>query len=161
VCGNGECQAGETPASCLPDCGYDPWPATWAAFEEEVVLLINGHRAAGTDCPSGAKSPVGPLTMQSALRKAAQLHSWDQSHSAYFSHMSCNGRSPWQRAAAQGTSAFAETIGAGYTTPASIVAGWLSSTSGHCDILMHGTATEIGVGYANETSGRLWTAMFR
>jgi uncharacterized protein YkwD len=95
------------------------------------------------------------------LRIAARLHSWDQSYSGYFAHTSCNGRSPWQRAAAQSTSAFAETIGAGYSSPASIVTGWLSSTSGHCDILMHPSVTEIGVGFADDAAGTRWTALFR
>jgi uncharacterized protein YkwD len=125
-----------------------------------VVVIINQHRAAGTDCPSGAKNPVGPLAMDGALRRAAQLHSWDQSYSGYFAHFSCNGRSPWQRAAAQGTSASAETIGIGYALPADIVNGWLASTAGHCDVLMGGGYTAVGVGFA-QPKAKLWTAMFR
>jgi uncharacterized protein YkwD len=125
-----------------------------------VVALINSHRAAGTDCPSGAKARVGPLSMNAALRRASQLHSWDQSYSGYFSHTSCNGRSPWERAADQGTSASGETIGAGQSSPTGIVNGWLASTSGHCDILMSGSYTQIGVGYA-QVHSRLWTALFR
>jgi uncharacterized protein YkwD len=160
VCGNGECEASESASTCRPDCGDEPWPNSWAQWEDEVVAIINQHRAAGTDCPSGAKNPVGPVTMDPALQLAARLHSWDQSHSGYFSHTSCNGRSPWARAADAGTSAYSEVIGWGYSSPDAIVNGWLSSTAGHCDALMNGSRTAIGVGYASE-GGRLWTGMFR
>jgi uncharacterized protein YkwD len=160
VCGNGACESGETAASCRPDCGDEPWPNAWAQWEDDVVALINEHRAAGTDCPSGPKDPVGPVAMDPALQQAARLHSWDQSYSGYFSHTSCNGRSPWARAAAAGTSASSEVIGWGYSSPEAIVNGWLSSTSGHCDALLNGSRSLVGVGYASE-GARLWTGMFR
>lgn len=159
TCGNGACQAGETASSCRPDCGVDPWPSTSASYESEVVRLINQHRAAGTDCPSGAKSPVPPLSSDALLQKASRLHSWDQSFAGYFSHTSCNGRSPWTRAADVGTSATGETIAWGYGTPADAVRGWMTSTTGHCDILMS-TRTVVGVGYAG-VNQQVWTAMFR
>lgn len=160
VCGNGECQDGETAQSCRPDCGPGEWPLTWAQWEDEVVVLINQHRAAGTDCPNGQlKDPVGPLAMNGQLQTAARLHSWDMSVSGYFDHDSCNGRTPWQRAAAQGYAATGETIGGAYPSPAAMVDGWMNS-SGHCNILMSGSRTEVGVGYANEGGGK-WTGLFR
>lgn len=162
VCGNGACQSGETSASCLADCGPSPWTSGWATWESEVVTLFNMHRAAGTDCPSGAKSPVGAVTMEGPLQTASRLHSWDQSYSNYFSHTSCNGRTFTQRASAQGTSAFGEIIARGQTSPASAVSSWMASTSGHCDIIMNGSYTRVGVGYAQASGGaRLWTGMFR
>jgi uncharacterized protein YkwD len=160
VCGNGECQMGETPQSCRPDCGPAEWSLSWAQWEEEVVALINQERAAGTDCPNDqAKDPVGPLIMNEQLRTAARLHSWDMSVSSYFNHTSCNGRSPWVRAAAQGHSATGETIGGSYPSPAAMVNGWMNS-SGHCNILMSGSHSLVGLGYANEGGGN-WTGLFR
>jgi len=159
VCGNGECQSGESSDSCEADCGPNSWPAEWASFEEEVRELINRHRAAGTDCPGGARSPVGPLANSAALRSASRLHSWDESRSDYFAHDSCNGRSPWDRAEAAGTSAFAETIGGGYRTAEAVVQGWLDS-SGHCDIIMNGDHGEIGIGFAAPDQF-MWTALYR
>lgn len=160
VCGNGACDSGESATTCRADCGPADWPPAWAAFEDEVVALINEHRAAGTDCPMGAtKQPMGAVAMSEPLRQATRRHSWDMSYSNYFSHTSCNGRTPWQRAAAAGTSATGETIGGGYPTPAAMVDGWMNSP-GHCAILMNSGNTLIGVGYANEAGGK-WTALFR
>ena len=158
VCGNGACQTGETSANCRADCGPATWPAEWAQFEQAALEEMNRHRALGTDCPTTTQNPVPPLTMDPALRRAAQLHSWDQSYSSYFDHTSCNGRSPWTRAADQGTSANGETIGAGYSSAVSMINGWLNS-QGHCAIMMSGR-THVGIGYAAE-NGRYWTAIYR
>jgi uncharacterized protein YkwD len=160
VCGNGACEGGETSASCYGDCGPATWPSEWLAFEEEVLGLLNDHRAAGTDCPDRARDPVGPLTMQSQLRRAAQLHSWDMAYSDYRSHTSCNGRSFGQRAAAQGVGAFAEILVYGSSSPAGAVAAWMGS-SGHCNIIMDGRYDEIGVGYAVSDGVHRWTGKLR
>ncbi len=160
VCGNGACDSGEDSESCYPDCGPAVWPNDWAAWEQEVLVLINEHRVAGTDCPNGdVKDPMGELTMGPLVQQAARLHSFDMSYSGYFDHTSCNGRSPWDRAAAVGTSASGECIGMGYGSPASMVDGWMSSP-GHCAILMNSGMSQVGVGYAAE-GGRYWTALFR
>jgi uncharacterized protein YkwD len=158
VCGNGACQAGETSSSCRPDCGGDPWPSQAASDEAEVLRLINQHRAAGTDCPTTLQAVVPPLTGEALLQQAARLHSWDQSFSGYVSHTSCNGRTPWTRAADVGTTATGETIAWGYDTPAQAVDGWMRS-QGHCAILMSARSV-VGIGRSFE-NGRLWTAMFR
>jgi uncharacterized protein YkwD len=128
----------------------------------QVVAAMNMHRQAGTDCPSGAKPAVGTLAVNMALQRASQLHSWDQSYAGYFSHTSCNGRTFTQRASAQGGQVSAENIAIGYTSPSAAVAGWMSSTQGHCDAIMNGSYTSVGIGYAKHTTGQhLWTAMFR
>ena len=121
---------------------------------------MNQHRAAGTSCPSGPKAIVAALGVDAGLQRAAELHSWDQTYGAYFSHTSCNGRTFTQRASAQGTSADMENIAWGYSTPAAAVQGWMSSTSGHCDAIMSPNNSVVGIGYARLTN-HLWTAMFR
>ena len=157
VCGNGQCQACEDTVSCMADCGPVPWPAEWAGYEDAVLAAMNRERAAGTDCPSGPKDPVPPLAMDALLQAAARLHSWDQAYADYFDHYSCNGREPWDRE----PSARAENIAWNYRTPDDAVAGWMSSTSGHCDAIMSGAYGFTGVGYADEAGEPLWTAMFR
>lgn len=159
VCGNGQCQGDETSSTCEADCGPASWPLDWFAWEQELLEEINQHRAAGTDCPETTQSPTHAVTMNDDLQRAAQLHAWDMSHSGYFSHSSCNGRSPWSRASDQGTSAGGEIIGAGYSSPTHMVNGWLNS-QGHCAILMGSRYDEMGAGYAAD-SGRYWVGMFR
>jgi uncharacterized protein YkwD len=157
VCGNGECQPGETSASCFSDCGPEPWPELSAMWEEEALMLINAERAAGTDCASGPKDPVPPLVMDPALQVAARLHSFDMSWADYHSHESCNGRHFTERAAAQGTFTFAENIAWGFGTAPVIVGAWMGSLAGHCDAIMNPGFEYIGLGQAE----RRYTAMFR
>jgi uncharacterized protein YkwD len=135
-----------------------PYPASWLVWEDDVVTEINAYRASGYVCYSGYYPPVGPLVMDPLLQVTAELHSWDQTYTDYFAHDSCNGRSPWDRAADQGTYAFGEVIAWGYSSPASAVAGWMLSTGGHCEILMDGSHTGVGIGYAYVTN-HLWTGM--
>ena len=69
-------------------------------------------------------------------------------------------RSPWARANAEGTSADAENIAWGYSSPQAAVNGWMNSY-GHCLNIM-GNHTVAGIGYARiPGSSHLWTAMFR
>ena len=67
---------------------------------------------------------------------------------------------PRSRAAWIGLSATGENIGVGFTTAAAIVQGWMTSTSGHCDILMS-TRTLVGIGYDDTNGRRTWTADLR
>ena len=56
-----------------------------------------------------------------------------------------------------------ENIAAGPTTPAAVVAGWMASTSGYCEMIMDPGANEVGTGYAydfSSTWGQYWTADF-
>ncbi len=155
VCGNGECQAGEDGTNCRADCGPSPWPADFIAEEQRSLDEINMHRMAGTDCRTGAKDPVPPLAMDPALQRAAELHAWDLVYEGYFSHLSCNGRQFFERAAAVGGSAGGEGISSGG------VPGWMASTAGHCDGLMNPGYSVAGLGYARGPRGTVWVIMQR
>ena len=63
-----------------------------AAFEDQVLVLVNQRRAAGATCGGVPYAPVAPLTMNAALRTAARLHSQDMAAQNYFSHTSLDGR---------------------------------------------------------------------
>jgi uncharacterized protein YkwD len=54
-----------------------------------------------------------------------------------------------------------ENIGSGYRTPEAVVEGWMISTLGHCEVVMHHDLIEVGVGYSEVGSQRRWTANFR
>ncbi len=164
VCGNGECQSGESATTCAADCGPVTPPAEWASFAQQVVTLINQRRTAGVTCPSGPKPPVPALAVHPGLERAAWLHAWDLSYSQYFSHTSCNGRTPAERAAAAGASYHGEIAANGYTSPADVVAGWIAS-DGHCVILMGSGHTALGAGYATQSGLgyglNRWVVMFQ
>jgi uncharacterized protein YkwD len=147
------------------DCtGAASWPTDWAAFEDQVLALVNEHRASGASCGSVAMPAVPPLVVDAALRRAARCHCLDMATHNYFDHTSKDGRSPWDRITAAGYTGFgnAENIAAGQSTPASVVGSWMSST-GHCDNVMSAGSNEIGVGYAFAASasyGHYWTQDF-
>ena len=150
-------------AGDVPQNGYcEPvtdWDATWIEFENEVLGLVNQHRAAGADCGStGAFGPADPLTMNVALRCAARNHSMDMGTEGYFDHYTPEGSGPGDRLdeAGYSGSAWAENIAWGYATPAVVVSGWMASP-GHCSNIMQPHLTETGVGYY---AGNLWTQTF-
>jgi uncharacterized protein YkwD len=135
------------------------WPDESAAFEDEVLTLVNERRVAGADCgEAGVFDPVPPLTMNDALRCAARAHSLDMSERGYFDHTDPDGLDPADRAAAAGYvgSTWGENIAAGYPSPESVMEGWMNSP-GHCANIMRASFTEIGIGYAD---GNYWTESF-
>ena len=149
--------------SDVPTNAYcDPvadWPAEWAQFETEVLELVNEQRAAGADCrTAGVFGPADPLTMIAALRCAARNHSMDMFERDFFSHTNPDGDGPAARIEQAGYDglAWGENIAWGYSTPASVLAGWMSS-DGHCANIMRPFFTEIGVGYHE---GNYWTQSF-
>jgi uncharacterized protein YkwD len=128
-------------------------------YEEQVVSLTNQERLAN-GCP--------PLVMDSRLRAAAVGHSQDMALNDYFSHYAPDGTSPWERIRDQGYtySTAGENIAAGYPTPESVVAGWMSS-SGHQANILNCNFIHIGVGYyylQNDTGSvnyrHYWTQVF-
>ncbi|MCS6909199.1 MAG: CAP domain-containing protein [Anaerolineales bacterium] len=128
-------------------------------FAAEVVALTNQHRVA---------AGCAPLTINSRLMAAAQLHSEDMALHDFLSHTGSNGSSPWDRMRAQGYnfSHAAENIAAGYPTPASVMDGWMNSP-GHRTNILNCDLREIGVGYyflANDTGNvnyqHYWTQDF-
>jgi uncharacterized protein YkwD len=115
-------------------------------IEEQVVALTNLERLA---------HGCGPVTMDSRLRAAAEGHSEDMALNNYFDHYAPDGTSPWDRIRDQGYfySMAGENIAAGYSSPESVVAGWMNSEGHRANILNCGYI-HIGVGYyylANDT----------
>lgn len=169
VAGDSCCPAGCTPMSdgdCTLDCGdFDGWPADWAAEELVALEELNRHRAAGTDCPSGPKDPVPPLTMDRQLRIAARCHSMDMVTNDFFSHTGSDGSNFSARARAAGYTGGprAENIAAGNGAGTAAIGQWMGSTTGHCDANMNGGYDEVGLGYARRSGTRwthYWTAVF-
>jgi len=153
------------------DCAAldDHFEQEWAAFEQQVLDLVNQRRSQGANC--GAEGSFGPaqtLTMQNQLRAAARRHSMDMGLRGYFDHMSPGGpcgNNPWERIETAGYAGFStagENIAAGYGTAEQVMAGWMGSP-GHCANIMHPAFRDIGVGYAEVPGSPFtiyWTQKF-
>jgi uncharacterized protein YkwD len=163
----GSCNGGE---SCggggVPnECGSGAWPSLWAQYEAEVLLEVNARRAEGATCGSTSYGSAPPLTMNAEMRTAARLHSEDMGAQDYFSHTSLDGRSFLDRmlqAGWSGSCPCGENIAAGYSSPTSVVNGWMNSP-GHCANIMNPSYSVTGIGYAYDNSGSYgayWTQNF-
>ncbi|GAA0636103.1 hypothetical protein GCM10009535_10330 [Streptomyces thermocarboxydovorans] len=115
----------------------------------QVLALTNAERS---------KTGCGPVTADSRLAKAAQLHSEDMSANNYFSHTSQDGRSFADRAKAQGyPSPGAENIAKGQSSAAAVMDAWMNSPGHRANILNCDLKT-MGVGVT--TSDWTWTQVF-
>ena len=130
-----------------------PSPSGPNDFELEVWRLTNQQRQA---------NGLPDLAWANELWCAARRHSEDMATNNCFSHYGClDGSSPWQRIADCGyqMTTGGENIAAGFSTPASVVQGWMGS-EGHRANILNPNFREIGVGYAynqNSTYGHYWT----
>lgn len=148
-------------AHCADVAGWSP---AWAQLEQEVLVLVNQKRSEGANCGSkGAFAPVGPLTMDPALRCAARKHSADMAARNFFDHTNPDGEAPWDRMGEAGYgsySAAGENIAAGSPDAQGTMAQWMGS-DGHCANIMSPSFQHIGVGYSTGGQyGHLWTQVF-
>jgi serralysin len=125
--------------------------ATNQNFINRVLELTNIERS---------KLGLSPLTLNTQLGNAAETHSQNMALQDFFSHTGKDGSSIGSRITATGYqfSAAAENIGAGYSTPEQVLAGWMNS-SGHRANILNPNLKEIGIGYyflANDTGTENW-----
>ncbi|MDF2985840.1 MAG: uncharacterized protein K0R50_1350 [Eubacterium sp.] len=125
----------------------------YSAFQKKVVELVNAERA---------KAGLKPLKMNTELSKVATLKSQDMAKNNYFDHNSPTYGSPFDMMKKYGISyrTAGENIAMGQTTPEQVMNGWMNSP-GHRANILKSSFTEIGVGIAKNSSGRLyWTQQF-
>lgn len=124
--------------------------STVTAYEKEVVRLVNAERQ---------KAGLSPLEYDWELSRVARYKSQDMRDRGYFSHTSPTYGSPFQMMRSFGISyrSAGENIARGYTSPESVVKGWMNS-SGHRANILNSSFTHIGVGYVKD--GNYWTQMF-
>lgn len=128
----------------------EPTTNTQTSFEDQVLALVNKERIA-----VGLTS----LTMDESLRNVARIKSTDMRTNGYFSHTSPTYGSPFdmmKQFSISYTKA-GENIAQGYTTPETVVKGWMNS-SGHRKNILDSDFTHIGIGY--DSNGHYWTQMF-
>ncbi|MDY7023660.1 MAG: CAP domain-containing protein [Cyanobacteriota bacterium] len=126
---------------------------------DQVVELTNDFRG---------ENGLSPLSFDSQLANAAQIHTENMAFQDFFSHDGIDGSDVGDRVldAGYSFSRAGENIAAGYTTAESVVQGWIDSP-GHRANLLNPDYTEIGVGYfflENDTGesnwNHYWTQVF-
>lgn len=132
-------QAGSPPpsASCR---------ASASTIQDSTLFLINQARASARNCGTQSFAATTPLTWNSLLQSAAQIHSNDMAQNNFFSHTGSDGSSSSQRATNQGYEwrTVGENIAAGQPTTESVVQAWLDSP-GHCANLMNPNFKDVAV----------------
>jgi uncharacterized protein YkwD len=120
-----------------------------AAVGRIVLALTNQARAHPRFCGSQPFPGAPPLSLASALTRAASAHSRDMVVRDFFSHTGSDGSSPGDRARRAGYrwSMLGENIASGATTPQEAVAGWLASPE-HCANIMTAGFLQMGVAFA-------------
>lgn len=130
-----------------------PTNGEYSAFQKKVVELVNAERS---------KNGLKPLTMNTELSKVATVKSQDMAKNNYFDHNSPTYGSPFDMMKKFGISykTAGENIAMGQTSPEQVMQGWMNSP-GHRANILKASFTQIGVGVAKNSSGRLyWTQQF-
>lgn len=115
-----------------------------------MLVLVNAERE---------KAGCAPLTENAKLTKAAQDHSQDMADHQNMSHTGSDGSSMSDRLSRVGYAfrSAGENVAAGYTSPESVMDGWMNSAGHKANILNCGFK-EIGIGLAQP--GYYWTQDF-
>jgi uncharacterized protein YkwD len=125
-------------------------PRDAARVSREVLDIVNAARAGGRRCGAKAFGPVAPLSLDTALARAALNHSNDMAAHDLFDHIGRDGSTPAQRVeqAGYGTHRIVgENIAAGAMSAKEVAEGWLASPA-HCENIMDGRFTQTGIAFA-------------
>lgn len=125
----------------------------------EIAMLdsVNKLRVAGCTCGEDIMAPVPAIKWNVQLADAAAAHARDMYNRNYFEHVSPEGTSALQRAAAvgyEGTTVL-ENIGRGYKSTAAVISAWKASES-HCKAMMDPVVVEMGA----YSYGAFWVQEF-
>jgi uncharacterized protein YkwD len=124
-------------------------------FQAQLLQMLNAERQ---------KIGAPPLRISSQLAQAAQRHADDMAKNNFLSHEGSDGSTMESRIQETGYafSAIAENVAGGQPTPESVIQTWLNS-SGHRRNMLNPEYTEIGIGYATNSSSQYthyWTQVF-
>ena len=142
-----------------------PTAAGAVPYARQILDEVNAARAAGRRCGMKYFSAVAPLTLNIHLTSAALAHSREMAKTGYFDHRERNGSTPAVRVELAGYGAsriVGENIAAGAMTAAEVAEGWLASPP-HCENIMDGRFTQMGIAYAtnlDSVAGMYWTQEF-
>lgn len=122
-------------------------------YDGRILKLVNQERA---------KVGADPLKIDQQLDQAADLHTQYQANRDNMTHTGYKGSSLRNRVDATGYnwSYIGENVAAGYSTPESVVKGWMGS-SDHRENILNPNFEEIGISYANSADRTpYWTQVF-
>ncbi len=131
------------------ECSNDPsWPLASESLEGELVDGINAQRALGATCGTTTYPPLAALALDATLRDLARCWAKSMGDGGWFGHTDLDGvsLSDVVAASAYGKPPVAAPISMGQTTGAEVLAAFMPVES-LCDLVMHPTATAIGVGH--------------
>jgi uncharacterized protein YkwD len=123
-----------------------PFGAQAQSFAEQVLELTNDERWNNGQLP--------PLKGHVQLDASSTLHSTNMALRDFFMHCDPDtgkGHGTRMSEAGYAWNSAAENIGAGYSSPAAAMAGWMGST-GHRASILSTAYNEIGIGYYYEGS---------
>jgi uncharacterized protein YkwD len=122
--------------------GITPLAADEATFAERVLMIVNQERWHNGQLP--------PLKGNALLNDAAITHSSNMAVRNFVAHCDLDTHSsPWDRMNAAGYTGYnyaGENIAWGYSSPESVMSGWMNST-GHRNNILSTNFREIGIGY--------------
>jgi uncharacterized protein YkwD len=121
----------------------------------EVLRLVNVQRCARN---------LKPLALNPQLTAAALRHSNDMANNNFFSHTGSDGSKFYERIKDAGYhyKSAAENIAAGYSTPAAVMNGWMTS-DGHRKNILNGNYREMGLALVKKSGTsyyNYWTQNF-
>ncbi|XOQ44823.1 MAG: SCP domain-containing protein [Clostridium sp.] len=150
--GNVPSTSSESVSSSSPS-STDSATGTYADFQNQVLQLVNEERTS---------RGLNALTLDASLTKTATLKSEDMANLGYFDHNSPTYGSPFDMMKQFGISyqTAGENIAMGQTSPEQVMTGWMNS-EGHRANILNASFTKLGVGIAQDSSGRYyWTQQF-
>ena len=125
----------------------------FSAYQQEVLNIVNKERTS---------RGLSALKFNAEVSKVATLKSQDMIDKGYFDHTSPTYGSPFDMMKKFGITykSAGENIAMGQKTPQEVMTAWMNS-EGHRKNILNSSFTEIGIGIAKDSNGRLyWTQMF-
>jgi len=132
--------------------------------KEQMLSLINRARATSRNCGYKIFTPVGPVTWNPTLARAALAQSTDMATKDFVNHQGSDGSDVVGRVALVNYkwSSVGENISAGRENSQEVVTAWLRSPV-HCENIMHRSYTVIGAACFHNKDTKyktFWTVVF-
>lgn len=135
-----------------------PLPVAYKITPREEAQI--GPRVVGQINALRANSGAGPLAANPMLDMASKAHARDMAAQNRAWHFGSDGSSPLDRARRQGFSGhlIGENISETYENDITTLNSWMQNRDTR-DVVMDPRATELGIGWFQEPSGKIWWVM--